>query len=303
MYTGTVSSNTGSCPAGYTGTTLGMYGGGSANLPFTATQAEWFTFAAPNTLSASIPGTITYPYTITTSLSNAPVPGFESNVASHGRIIINSDEFDYMGTNFGAAGAATLTLVDGPTSINGGAGDATSSVVFPLNTCNAMYNNPWPVVPTLNSNAATPLYATYYPGLCGGNAAMALPSADADAWIPEASGFSVAYFNNLSAQPTNANSLTYTNNNGSMFIYEAGNNTGYGNTFDNFRVAGLWGGFMQGPASVDSGSGTCASPGSVTNPTIPLTTSWAPYLIPVDFTGRAGCLMEVVAESDYRSHA
>jgi hypothetical protein len=44
----------------------------------------------------------------------------------------------------------------------------------------------------------------------------------------------------------------------------------------------------------DSGSGTCTSPGSVTNPFFPVTTSWAPYLTPVDFTGKAGCVMEVV---------
>ena len=36
-----------------------------------------------------------------------------------------------------------------------------------------------------------------------------------------------------------------------MLMYQAGNNTGYGNTFDNLRGEYLWGGFMQGPSSVN----------------------------------------------------
>ena len=247
----TVSSTSGSCSPGLAPFTL------SSALPntsgYTATQAEWFTYTTPQTLAVAIPATITYPHTITLALAFPPVPGWEANVSSHGRIEINGDQFDYMGDNFGgtAGGSPTLVLRDGPTSINGGKGDAIGQIVFPLNPCNAMYNNPWPVVPTLNSGAATPLYATYYAGICGGNAGMSFPSADTDAWVPQASGLSVAHFIDIAGAPTSSNSLGNQDNNGAMLMYQAGNNTGYGNTFDNLRGEYLWGGFMQGPSSVN----------------------------------------------------
>jgi hypothetical protein len=156
-------------------------------------------------------------------------------------------------THAGAAlyPAPSIVLRNGPTSVNGGAGDAANTVVVPLNPCQAMYHNPWPVVPTINSGTATPVNATYYAGLCGGNAAIALPTADAAITTFNGSGFSIADFNNVSATNSGSNGIGNSNSNGSMFMYQQANNTGYGNTFNNIRVNNLWGGFMQGPASVN----------------------------------------------------
>jgi hypothetical protein len=62
---------------------------------------------------------------------------------------------------------------------------------------------------------------------------------------------SLSHFTNVSGTNTTTNPLGNANNNGTMLIYEAANYTGYGNTFDNISAVGLWGGFMQGPASVN----------------------------------------------------
>ena len=250
QFTTTVASTAGSCSAGFTARTL------TAALPnnaaFTGTQTEWFTTTTPQTLHVAIPSTITYPHTITLALPIAPQAGWESNVSSHGRIQIGLDQFDYMGNNLTTTNnTSQLVLVGGPTSVNGGAGDAIGSVVFPMNPCSAMYNQPYPVIPSQSSTVATPAYAVYYPSQCGGNAAIELPNADAIAYTPESSGLSVAFFNNVAAGPLTSNSLSNTNNNGSTFLGEQGNNTGYGNTFNNIRVNGLAFGFVQGPSSVN----------------------------------------------------
>lgn len=46
-------------------------------------------------------------------------------------------------------------------------------------------------------------------------------------------------------------------------------------------------------AAFDSGSGQCASPGIITTPGITTTTSWQHVSVPVDFTGKAGCVLTV----------
>lgn len=322
----TVSSTAGSCSAGFTARTL------SSALPnsggYTATQAEWFTYTTPQTLAYPLPATITYPWPVYLNLQIDPVSSAELNLASHGRIEINGDQFDYAGDQFGGTSASsfpvtavanasggssvytgtfsgitctgtqpvviagfstahnngtflcsavtgttitvnntagtaqsasatlqtpapTLFIRNGPTTINGGTGDAVGAVVFPMNPCQAMYGAPWPVVPTINTNATTPASAIYYAGLCGGNAALSFPQVDSFAWTPFNSGMSVAYFNNVAATNVTVNPLGNPNNNGSMFLYQQGNNTAYGVTYDNIRISGLWGAFMQGPASVN----------------------------------------------------
>lgn len=255
MFVATVSSTAGSCTTGKTPFTL------SASFPntsgYSAAQAEWFDTTAPQTLAVAIPGTITLPYTTTLALPFPPIPGWPSNVAGHGHIIIGTQEWDYQGDNFGgtAGGSPTITLRNGPTTVNGGSGYAIGSVVFPLNPCQAMYHQPWPVVPNINgATSATPVNAIYYAGICGGNAAMAMPSADAYAWAPRfglGGGLNNAHFIDVYGTVTQSNSYGLQNNNGSMLMYEAANFTGYDNTFDDWRVNGLWGVLMQGPAAVN----------------------------------------------------
>jgi hypothetical protein len=273
MFTATVSSTAGSCSAGFTARTL------SSALPntsgYTATQAAWFTFTTVQNLAVAMPGTITLPYTVTMTIPFPPIPGWESNVAPHGHVAIGNQEWDYMGDSFGgtAGGTAVIVLRNGPTTVNGGAGYAIGTTAFPLNPCQAMYHNPWPVVPTINGGNATPVNATYYAGNCGGNAFIALPMADANAWAPfNEPGFSIAYFNNVACSANGANAAGNTDSNGSMCIYEGGNYTGYGNTFDNLRIVGTWGGFMQGPAAVNQTGvrtvGPTSTGQSITNCTV-----------------------------------
>lgn len=330
----TVASTAGSCSAGFTPFTLGSYKGGPTTFPntsaFTATQASWWTYTTPQTLAFALPSTISYPFNLYMNLPFPPVPGYEANVSSHGHIIINGDEFDYMGDNFGgtassqwpitsvtnasagstvytgnfsfggfscvgnpvlvvtgfsnaanngtftctastgttmtltnAAGVAqtqnatvaspppTIVLRGGPTSINSGAGDAIGSVIFPLNPCQAMYHNPWPVVPTINSGQATPVNAVYYAGICGAEAAMSFPESDGLNTTFNGSGMSLAFFNNVGFNALGQNGLGNTDSNGSIAIYEQANLTGYGNTFDNLRIVGTWAGVLQGPAAVN----------------------------------------------------
>jgi hypothetical protein len=249
-FVGTVSSTSGSCSAGHSAFTL------SANFPTTLTQAEWWTFATPQTLAVAIPASITYPYTITLALPFPPVPVFESNVASQGHIIINGDQFDYAGDNFGgtAGGTPTLTLRRGPTSVNGGAGDAIGAVAFPLNPCSAMYNAPYPVIPSTVTNTPSvllPAGAAYYAGLCHGNAAISLPGVDGNNTTFGGSGFSIAHLDDIDGIPTGVNSLGNTANNGSGLIYEQANLTGSGSTFNDLRASGLMFGFSQGPAAIN----------------------------------------------------
>jgi hypothetical protein len=251
----TVSSTAGSCSSGYDPFTL------SSALPntsgYTATQAEWFDYGTPQELAVAIGGTISLPYTVTLATPFPPIPGWPSNVSSHGHIIIGNQEWDYMGDSFGgtAGGTPQIVLVNGPTTVNGGTGWPIGSVVFPLNPCQAMYHNPWPVVPNINgATSSTPKNAAYYPGLCGGNAAMSFPSADAYAWAPRfglGGGINSAHFIDVYGGVTSSNALGNQNNNGSMMMYQAANYTGYDNTFDHLVANGLWGGFMQGPSGVN----------------------------------------------------
>ena len=138
VVTRTVSSTAGSCGSGSPFTL-------SSALPntagYTAAQAEWWQYtSAQQTLGVAIPATITLPYTIQLSIPFPPTAGSEANLAPHGHIRIGNDEWDYMGVNFGGTGGGnpTMTLRNGPTSVNGGAGDAIGTTVFPLNPCQAM---------------------------------------------------------------------------------------------------------------------------------------------------------------------
>lgn len=262
LFSTTVLNTSGSCASGFTARTL------TAPTPnvaaFTSAQAEWFTFTTPQSLAVSMPASITLPYTITLNTPYPFGPGLEFSVAAHGHIAINSDQWDYTGGNPGgtAGGSPTMIIRNGPAancsgsplvcSVNGGAGNSVSSVVFPLNNCQAMFNNPYPVVPSINTNQTTPVNATYYAGYCAGNAAFSLPMADALAWAPFGNpGMSLAHLTNVACANFTQNALSNASNNGSMCMWQQGNYTGYGNTFDNFRSVGTQGGFVQGPASVN----------------------------------------------------
>ena len=51
-----------------------------------------------------------------------------------------------------------LVLRDSPTWMERAGRRCPRTVVFPGDPCNAMYNEPWPVVPTLDPGAAAPGY-------------------------------------------------------------------------------------------------------------------------------------------------
>ena len=318
MFVTTVSSTAGSCSSGYTARTLASPFPNTSG--YTANHAEWFTYTTPQTLAVAIPGTISLPLTIQLALPFPPSSSFENGVSSHGRIEIGNQQWDYMGDNFGgtAGGLPTITLRNGPTSVNGGSGYGVGSVVFPVNPCQAMYNQPWPVVPspdyvsitgwsitsnvatfTANNNyvagqivgqlnfvnvglgfngmmvqvvsatttsftmnlthanasggdsgvvlAATPRNADYYAGDCAGAAGISLPMADANAYSPFTNdGINSAHFKGIGGNPIGTQ-----NANGATLLYEGGNYSGYGNTFDGLNGEFLWAGFVQGPSSVN----------------------------------------------------
>jgi hypothetical protein len=160
VFTTTVSSNTGSCPAGYAGSTL------AAAMPagYTATQAEWFSASSVQQITTTLPVNMSYPYPVTLANSIAPSPLAVSNVASWGHVRILGNEFDYMGVN-GYGSPSQIILRRGPQTLTSCNGSGSTCVVantpiVPLNTCPAANSFggsivPYPVVPTINAATIT----------------------------------------------------------------------------------------------------------------------------------------------------
>lgn len=238
MFSTTVASNTGAgCASGFTGSTL------AATLPnssgFTVAQAEYFTASAVQATTTTIPGTPTYPLVIQMALPIPPVPGFESNVATHGHLKIGSDEFDYLGADYYNN---TLTLRRGPTSVNGGVGYTGSTPIAPMNPCKAKFEQPWPVLPSINAGDSTPSGANWFPGLCVGNAAISLPSLNADLYV--GNGLANSFLDKLTFITTGVQDA-----NGSAAIYIAGNRASYATDYESLEVNYYEYGFVEGPAS------------------------------------------------------
>ena len=241
VFTATVSSTAGSCSAGNSPITM------SAAFPnlstYTKTQTEWVSTTSIQTTAASIPTSLTYPYTLALTNSTAPVPAFESNVATHGRVKVGAYEFDYVGDS--QVSPYSLRLVDGPATTTGIASGAT---IVPENPCPTAYEYPWPVIPDLNTGDSTPSGAQFFPGFCLGNAAFSLPTANAYTYSANASFYNSTVSNiNIKTWPQfNINGGV--NNN--VGWYFAGNNKPYSTTFDRLKINGLAFGLVQGPASV-----------------------------------------------------
>lgn len=120
-----ITGTSGSCPTGYSGFALGAYNGGPTTLPnnsaFTSPQAAFWIYNTPQTVAFALPGTISYPHNLYLSLPFPPISTNEANVAPHGRLIINGDEFEYMGDNFGGTASAAWPI----TSVANAAGGST----------------------------------------------------------------------------------------------------------------------------------------------------------------------------------
>jgi hypothetical protein len=231
----TVASLSGSCAAGNTAVTL------SAAVPnvtgYTIAQAEWWDGTSVQTTATAIPsGTITYPFTLTLTNATTPTATSESNFATHGRVKIGTQEFDYLGTSY--TSPYLIVLQRGPST---GAGQAVGSPIVPMNPCPASYERPWPVTPTINSGDSTPSQAAYFPGNCVGNAALSFPQSNGNA--NAGTGLVGAFLTHLYFAGT-------PNGTHNAALYQAGNTASYDVKIDGFNVEGTAYGIVQGPASI-----------------------------------------------------
>lgn len=243
VYVATVSSLSGSGCTGVTSpATL------SALLPntsgYTQSQIEWVSTSSVQTSTTALGGTITYPVTITLANPIAPSPIAISNFAAQGRLKAGSQEFYYAGVNYSNN---QIVLRSGPTACSG-VTCSTGFAITPENPCEADWEVPWPVVPTINTGDSTPHGANYFPALCGGNAAISFPQANGNVFVGTglSSGFvtNVEFGNFPTASPTN-----YQLKNNTIGIYFAGNNSPYSSHFSGIRGDYTQYGIIAGPAS------------------------------------------------------
>jgi hypothetical protein len=90
-------------------------------------------------------------------------------------------------------------------------------------------------------NNATPMGATWFPGLCVGNAGLSMPEANGDVYV--GNGYAEADIENLSFFATNNN-----DSNNAAAYYIAGNMASYASTYTNITASGTTFGIVQGPA-------------------------------------------------------
>jgi hypothetical protein len=243
IFTSSVSSTAGSCSSGFTARTMaGAFPNTSA---YTSAQAEWFTGSAIQSTTTTIPTTITYPLTLNLTLSTNPVPGWISNFPQHGHVKLCGVEADYMGIT-----ATTITLRKGPASSAGCSGTTPMAV---MNMCAAknLFGNtsdqPWPVTPSINAGDSTPSGANWFPGECGGNFAIAFPTANGNTYV--GAGLVGGFIEDIdfigSADP--GSNSGNANNAGSVLVQ--GNNAFFSSHVANLIGQNLQYGFVQGPAS------------------------------------------------------
>lgn len=238
VYVATVSSLSG---AGCTGSTSPATL--SALLPntsgYTQSQIEWVSTSSVQTSTTALGGTITYPVTITLANPIAPSPLAVSNFASQGRLKAGNQEFAYAGVNYSTK---QVVLRSGPTSCSG-VTCSTGFAIVPENPCEADWEVPWPVVPTINSGDSTPHGANYFPALCGGNAAVSFPQANGNVYT--GTGLSSGFITNVEFGnfPT-----SYQLKNNTMGFYFAGNNSPYSTHFTGIRGDYTQFGLAGGPA-------------------------------------------------------
>jgi hypothetical protein len=237
VFTSTVASTAGSCTVGFTARTM------VRALPnvtgYTVAQNEWFAGTSVQTITDSIPGTPSYPFTVHVSQSIASIPGWVSNFSQFGHAKLQDYEFDYMGAD---PIAGTITIRRGPASVNGGAGYTGPNPAVPLNPCPAKFDNPWPITPTINSRDSTPPGANWFPGQCVGNAAIAFPTANGNTYT--GSGLVDGFLEDIDFLASSVQ-----NQNNIAMVYVAGNNAPFASTFANLKGQGYQYGYVQGPAS------------------------------------------------------
>ena len=258
VYTGTVSSTSGSCAAGSTARTL------SPPLPSGSTnaQAEWFAGTSPQNLATAI-GSGSCPATITLANPINPVPGYESNVASFGLIQIDAEQFSYFAKSGAVNPTPANTLYNVQCGQNGTTRAAHSSgtTVVPLNNFKPSY--PWPVTPTVNAGDTTPsATAGYFPGWNVGNAAFAFPlvtgistsSGSTGAWTANARIENLSFF----PWPNEINGESWSAVNHTAMLYEV--SPSYATTFSNLFALYMFYGIAIGPPSIENGNYASAQP-------------------------------------------
>lgn len=248
VFTTTVSSTAGSCSGGFTARTL------TTALPnvtgYTVTQNEWFTGSSIQATTTTIPGSPTYPFTIQLVNAVKPVPGAYSNFAQDGHGKIQDYEFDYAGVNYLTN---QVIIRKGPATVNGGAGYSGTNTIVPLNKCAAKNifgsssDQPYPVVPTINSGDSTPSGANWFPGECIGNAGVAFPTANGNVYV--GGGLVGGFLEDLNFIGSAAPGSNSGNANNTADIYVAGNNSPFASRVQNITSSNVQYGYINGPAS------------------------------------------------------
>jgi hypothetical protein len=258
VFTSTVSSTAGSCPAGSSARTL------AAALPSGTTngQAEWMAGTSPQNLATAITSG-TCPATITLANNIGPVPGYESNVAPFGLIQIDGEQFSYFGKTTASNPTPANTLYGVQCAQNGTAraSHSTAATVVPLNQFKPAY--PWPVTPTVNSGDTTPSgTASFFPGWNVGNAAFAFPvvtgissgTGSTGAWSANAKIENLSFYQ----WPNEINGEAWGEVNHTAMMYFV--SPSYASVFSNLYTLYLFYGIAMGPPSIENHNYGTAQP-------------------------------------------
>ncbi len=243
-YKGTVTSLTGSgCAGGFSAATISPILTNTSS--YTKAQVEWVqsTVGFQTIATAISAGPVTYPFTVSlgTSISPGPNTGIP-NFPTHGHIkIANGEEYTYIGANYLAN---TAVIRGGPST---SAGQAANGVVFPTNPCPAVYDQPWPVTPTINSGDSTPSGANYFPSRCLGNAAISFPQANGNVYSQ--GGLVKGFIENLSVSVFDTYHSNTLDTNSTTCIYMAGNTIPYDSDIGFVNCVGTEYGFDIAPSS------------------------------------------------------
>lgn len=242
IFSAVVSSTAGSCPSGFTARTLSVAFPNTST--YNAAQAEWFAGTAIQSTTTAIPTTISYPLTLALTLPINPAAGWISNFPQHGTVKVCGIEAEYMG--FSGQG---IVLRRGPASSAGCTGTTPIAVV---NMCRAKnmlgpggVDQPWPVIPSINSGDSTPSGANWFPGECVGNAAIAFPTADGNTYV--GAGLVGGFLEDLDLIGTAGAGSGNANN--AAGIYIAGNNAPFASHVENLVASNLQYDLTYGPAS------------------------------------------------------
>ena len=258
VFTATVSSSAGSCPAGASARTL------STALPTGSTnsQAEWFAGSSAQSLATAVGGGAC-PTSLTLANSINPVSGYEANVSPFGLIQIDGEQFSYFGRSNAGNTTPANTFYGIQCAQNGTtrSAHAAGATVVPLNRFRPSY--PWPVTPTVNSGDTTPSgTAGFFPGWNVGNAAFAFPIATG---ISSGSGATGAWSANAKIEnlsfypwPNEINGETWDEVNNTAMMYMV--SPSYASVFANLYALYLFYGIAIGPPSLENHNYGTAQP-------------------------------------------